>query len=298
MTANDPASFGDARLEELKLLTQLAQMDSVRMVRQQGPMLDMVAYLVRERLVSDMSFQWFHTPVTAAISVSPGKSALEQQMRQEYIETLSKVLGGQEIYLRISHKGRVRLSELKQQLTGGKIREPFGILWDGRHFDNDLQVALVDAHPQAPLSLVCLDMNGVKAINDQWGHSAGDSCLRAYFQAVAAAIADKGNAYRVGGDEVFAILPTFDGAAAKTLLETACSLIMKEKVRITEDQHVPLAVSVGIATTTDPGTEFKSFRAIADKEMYRAKASAENAGNSCSGIAVSGEKEVLLVKQP
>ena len=296
--ANDAAhTFGDARLEELKLLAEIDRMGTFRFIPQQEPQRAMVVWLVTERLANDFDFPWSQNPEQSSGGL-PGESDLERSQHQRYLTTLRCLLAGQEVSLRLSHKGRIRLSELKQALTAGKIREPFCILWDGRHFDSDLQVALVDASEKSPLSLICLDMNRLKAINDQWGHLAGDSCLRAYFQAVAAAISDKGNAYRVGGDEVFAILPTFNRAAAKSLSKTSCSLLMKEKVRITEDQHVSLAVSVGIATTTDPGTEFEQLKKNGDDAMYRAKEEAKNAGNSCSGIAMHGEEEVLLVEQP
>lgn len=50
-------------------------------------------------------------------------------------------------------------------------------------------------------------MNGLKVINDTLGHDAGDEAVRTYFGVIAAVIAEVGEAYRVGGDEVVIVLP-------------------------------------------------------------------------------------------
>jgi GGDEF domain-containing protein len=76
--------------------------------------------------------------------------------------------------LRLTHAGRVRISELKQALRTGRIREQYGILWDGRHLETDLQIAVVDANEHAPLSVAFMDLNGLKSINDLVGHEGVD----------------------------------------------------------------------------------------------------------------------------
>src|SRR5207244_5458270 len=60
----------------------------------------------------------------------------------ERIDPLARVMGGQQVTLRISHKGRVRLAELEQGLKTGRDREPFNILFGKRHIIPDLLIAL------------------------------------------------------------------------------------------------------------------------------------------------------------
>src|SRR5262249_51931691 len=139
----------------------------------------------------------------------PGESELERQLHTKWLETLARVLEGSTTPLRLSHRGRVRLSELKQALRAGREREPLGILWDARHWEQDVQIAILEARDESPLALAFLDMNGLKQINDSLGHDAGDLALKAYFQAVMSVLGDRGQAYRLSGgaDEVLVALP-------------------------------------------------------------------------------------------
>src|SRR5205807_2245049 len=98
----------------------------------------------------------------------------------------------------------------------GREREPFGILWDARHWEQDLQIAILDVCASSPLAVAYLDMNGLKLINDTHGHDAGDLALKAYFQVVASTLGDNGQAYRLscGADEVLVVLPHHDEQSA------------------------------------------------------------------------------------
>jgi len=182
-------SFGDARLEELKFLSEIEHAGSYAVESTaEGQWRDMLVHIVDERFVNDQVSIWPGKGSQGSSVGPPGQSELERRRHFAYLETLTKILEGRKVSLQLSHKGRLRISELKQALTAGKSREPFGILWERRHFETDLQIAILDAGANSPLSLVCLDMNGLKQINDPPGpgHVAGDMALKAYFHAVAA----------------------------------------------------------------------------------------------------------------
>jgi diguanylate cyclase (GGDEF)-like protein len=172
--------------------------------------------------------------------------------------------------LRISHPGRVRISELKQVLRTGREREPFGILWDVRHWEQDLQVAILEASATAPLTVAYLDMNGLKQINDSHGHDAGDLALKAYFHAVSSAIGGQGEAYRIGGDEVLVVMPNCDAKRAGELLKIACAKLMSERL---EEIGSPLFLSIaaGVISSRDSSTLPGKLQSSADKLQYAAK---------------------------
>ena len=135
-----------------------------------------------------------------------------------------------------------------------------------------------------PLSLGYLDMNGLKEINDTIGHDAGSKALQAYFHAVATALADKAEAYRIGGDEVAAVLPSQGLQEAKCTLRRVCLLLMQEALEFGGfTTHASL--SVGIATTTDLTVRFLELRESAQRAMYRAKAGTHKSTPRSSGIA-------------
>jgi diguanylate cyclase (GGDEF)-like protein len=138
-------------------------------------------------------------------------------------------------------------------------------------------------------------MNGLKGINDEIGHDGGDLAVRGYFQAISTALRDRGEAYRVGGDEVIALLPRHNSQMASTTLRTACLSLMREQLKF-QGQALPrLSASVGIATTVEPGKSFMDLRRCADQTMYRAKEEAHKRANSVSAIAVDGDTQVCIV---
>src|SRR6266478_3392662 len=205
--------FGDARVEELKLLSWTAQHGELSFPSvPSGPWHDLLVSILWSESLTVFSFEWAKRayssegnpdPDLASSSGIPGESPLERA------RVSARVRAVWDLYqmcppagLRLTHSGRVRVSELKQALRAGRIREQYGMLWDGRHLQTDLQIALLDASEMAPLSVGFLDMNGLKDINDSVGHEAGSLAVRAYFQAVATALSDQGEAYGVGGDEV------------------------------------------------------------------------------------------------
>jgi diguanylate cyclase (GGDEF)-like protein len=258
----------------------------------------MIAFLIAERFVNDLCISWKHTR-SQGYGALPGESDLEQQRQRTYVEALSRVLAGEEVRLEPNHKGRVRLSELKQALRTGRIREQYGILWDGRHLETDLQISILDASDSAPLSIGYLDTNGLGNINNNYGgHEAGSAAVRAYFLAVAKALRHQGEAYAIAGDEVIALLPAHDSLSAIHRLRTACLLLMREKVKFHDKELPQLSLSVGVATTSDPTTDFRAMRLLAEQAMNRAKDETRKHEPRPSAIAVGENGEVALINLP
>jgi diguanylate cyclase (GGDEF)-like protein len=245
--------FGDARLEELKLLSAIDRADAMIARYPLGPKRDLLAHLVAERLVNDLaSAAEDRFPLNSPAGGLPGESPLERTLHARWLETLARVLQGEEVSVRLTHRGRVRLSELKQSLRSGKARDSFDILWDGRHLDRDLHIAVLEASGASALSVGYLDMNGLKAINDAGGHDAGDTAIRTFLQTVSSVLGDQGDAYRAGGDEVVVLLPSHDTEKAKNLIRKVCLSLMGERLTTSGHPLPRLSVSVGIATATNP----------------------------------------------
>jgi diguanylate cyclase (GGDEF)-like protein len=288
--------FGDARVEELKMLSAIDRADSMLVRCPPGPRRDLVVHLVAERLVNDLALlDDVARRSEPPSSGMPGESNLERELQKEWVRDLMQVGRGEEVSLRLTHKGRVRLSELKQALRSGKTRDSFDILWDVRHLDRDLQVAVLEASDACPLSVGYLDMNGLKAINDTGGHDAGDAAVRAFLQTVSSLVGDRGDAYRVGGDEVVVLLPSHKPEEAKALLRNVCQSLMGERLAVGDSRLPELSASVGISTVVNPQEEPSEVKQRADRTMYRAKAEAHKLDPRPSAIAVEGTESVDLI---
>jgi diguanylate cyclase (GGDEF)-like protein len=285
--------FGDARVEELKLLSEIDRCGKVVCQPPMGPRRDLIAYLMDARFVNDLHEECQHEH-SAASGGGPGDTGLERQLHTAHIISLSKVLSGREVSLQLAHRGRVRLSELKQALRSGREREPFGILWDQRHWELDLQIAVLDIRKETPLSLAFLDMNGLKQVNDTLGHPAGNLAIQAFFQAVASVVGNRGEAYRVGGDEVLVILPAHNADGAVGIIRLACTKLIGERLQVGKPAPL-LSIAAGVITCTDANASPKVLYAAADAVQYRAKEESKKATPRHSVIALDGQKDMVVI---
>ena len=119
----------------------------------------------------------------------------------------------------------------------------------------------------SPVSIAVIDLDGLKAANDGWGHEAGDSLLRRAAEVISSGIAKPCHAARIGGDEFAIILPGLDGDAAEQVLAAI------EDLQAMNNQFYPgiaLSLSMGHATS-HPGERLEDTARRADAAMYDAK---------------------------
>jgi diguanylate cyclase (GGDEF)-like protein len=118
-----------------------------------------------------------------------------------------------------------------------------------------------------PLSIVMVDLNGLKATNDRLGHSAGDALLRRIGEVLNKAIDKPATAARIGGDEFAVLLPSTDERGAAVMVESIGNLI---ELNNQFYSNAPIEVSIGAATTR-PGERLEEVAKRADAAMYEAK---------------------------
>jgi diguanylate cyclase (GGDEF)-like protein len=289
-------SFGDGRFEEVQFLAEIGRRRFISLEAPLSkPARDMITFLISEGHVADPGMRWSHSEDHQFAGLL-GESELERRVNASRLRLLSRHLGEQQITLELTHKGRVRLSQLKQDLQSRREREPFGILWDARHWEQDLQIAILDATENTPLTIAYCDMNGLKQINDNQGHDAGDQALRTYFEALSSALGDRGQAYRLSGgaDEVLVVLPHCNESTALQLLRVACTKLMNERPK---DQESVLSMAVGIISTSDPAAIPTKLRAAADEQQKRAKQKSKESSPRPSVIAAGKKDELITIER-
>jgi diguanylate cyclase (GGDEF)-like protein len=135
-----------------------------------------------------------------------------------------------------------------------------------------------------PLSLLFLDMDNFKQVNDRFGHSLGDACLRAVVRLVSEELQYGDHLGRLGGEEFVLGLPGADSARAIAMAE---HLRLKIQAQCEQVEGMPVAVTVSIGVTQCNTTDtVATLIKRADKAMYIAKHGGRNRVATLEAAAV------------
>jgi diguanylate cyclase (GGDEF)-like protein len=119
-------------------------------------------------------------------------------------------------------------------------------------------------------AMLFVDMDGLKRINDQFGHAAGDQALIQVAQLLASSVRKSDYVARIGGDEFGILLERIDERGAWEMALRIIETVVGSHFDI-EGCSLPLSVAVGVGAIR-PDDDPQSVIARADKEMYRVKA--------------------------
>ena len=163
------------------------------------------------------------------------------------------------IYIDITYhkesQDKIKYLSFHDQLTG---------LYNRRFFEEEIK--RLDAKENYPLSLVMIDANGLKLINDTFGHKAGDLVLKKIAEILKREFRSDDVIARVGGDEFVILLPNTDSAAVEKIIERVKKAASKEKV-----EGIEVSVAYGWDTKSDPYTHIDDVFKRADTKMYSQK---------------------------
>ncbi|MBI3130881.1 MAG: diguanylate cyclase [Acidobacteria bacterium] len=156
------------------------------------------------------------------------------------------------------------------------IRDPLTGLYNRRHMIELLDHEVEQARRYGlPLSVLALDLDRFKHINDAYGHPAGDQVLGVAAQRMSFALRKVDRLARMGGEEFLVLCPRTDLEGARLLAERIRAGMEAEEVPGLPEQKV-VTVSVGIAVLDGEGDEVPTLLARADARLYEAKERGRN----------------------
>jgi len=155
---------------------------------------------------------------------------------------------------------------LEEQLTYLSLHDSLTGLYNRAYLEEELN-RLEDGRSH-PVSLLSLDVDGLKFVNDTRGHQAGDELLRAVARTLRATFRQGDVLARVGGDEFVAVLPRTDALTARQMLSRLEHGVTQANALRHE---TPISISMG-AATADEGTPLRLALVLADQAMYQDKA--------------------------
>ncbi|MFZ2858278.1 sensor domain-containing diguanylate cyclase [Acidovorax sp.] len=161
-----------------------------------------------------------------------------------------------------------KVDELNRALSEMATTDPLTGVANRRAFDHSLQLELAIVERRStPLSLLMLDVDHFKRINDTFGHETGDKVLVAIAQMLSGCARVIDVVARVGGEEFAMILPNTDAEGAQEVAE-------RMRIAVAQSNWLgqPTTVSIGAATLQDK-EDAASLHARADAALYAAKTS-------------------------
>ena len=143
----------------------------------------------------------------------------------------------------------------------------------GRSFQQSAaEVIGLASRTESPFSLIYVDLDDFKKVNDTRGHAEGDRALKAVATALMQSVRRTDLVGRLGGDEFAVLLPDTDDAGAREVIEK----IRSNLAATAADAGWPIGASIGAAVYLTPPEDTEEAIAQADELMYRAKASGKN----------------------
>lgn len=139
----------------------------------------------------------------------------------------------------------------------------------------EAELARVKRRPEITSSVLAIDLDYFKRVNDELGHAAGDEVLKHFARIAAQTVRRADVVGRSGGEEFLVMLPDTNIAEAKLLADRLRRAVVENPASI-GDQAVPFTISIGLATLAPEDVSIDAALARADRALYDAKRSGRN----------------------
>ncbi len=180
----------------------------------------------------------------------------------------------------------MQLEEVHRRLRDSSRRDGLTGLYNRAHFHENFELMLKESRDKGqPVSLLMIDLDHFKSINDRYGHLVGDDCLRWAAQRIGQALRAHESSLlaRFGGEEFVVILPGHDLHDAVNIAENLRRKLVEEPC-VSGAHRLRVSASIGVHTV-DPGADIDSDTAlsVADQALYAAKAN----GRDCVRTSIT-----------
>jgi diguanylate cyclase (GGDEF)-like protein len=181
-----------------------------------------------------------------------------------------------------------QLAEANSRLRESNRRDVLTGLFNRRHFREVFEQMLQQAHEtRQPLSLMLIDLDHFKQVNDEYGHLAGDECLRALARNLNQCLSGEGGAVsaRFGGEEFVVVLPGVASPRVLDIAERVRKHIGSEPVHYAGRQ-IPITASIGVHSVP-AGAAASADEVLhhADDALYSAKNAGRNRVHAAAVLA-------------
>jgi diguanylate cyclase (GGDEF)-like protein len=215
----------------------------------------------------------------AAVSPADLTESLVREMAWELNSLREQIEREREYFHAASNTLKVAmdgLAALTEQLRGEALTDPLTKVFNRRHVMRCLEIEVERArHNTSALSLIVVDIDHFKRINDQHGHPTGDQVLVGVTQRVRAELRSGDILARIGGEEFLVLLPAMDLGHAWVVAERLRGAIADRPIAAGKAGPIAVTASLGVATLM-PDDNPQSLIGAADAMLYAAKHAGRN----------------------
>ena len=174
-------------------------------------------------------------------------------------------------------------SALNNALTFERTKEsaltdPLTELPNARGFYMMLEQRLAECQRlnKESLSLICMDIDDFKKINDQWGHALGDRLLASVARVIRKELRQMDVLSRYAGDEFVAIMPMASQTMSEAVAERIRTAVAEHKFSVRTGKNIEVAISAGVACFPANGETTEELLTVAARNMQRDKHARKN----------------------
>lgn len=204
-------------------------------------------------------------PVIVCTGISD-KEAIEKALNLGVYDYFAKPLSEEaiKIALPLKVKNAIDLMRRKKEIVYLSYHDQLTGLYNRRFFEEELK--RIDTKENLPLTIVMGDLNGLKLINDSFGHAMGDEIIKRVGRIISSEGAKAGISARLAGDEFVMILPKTKALEAEEVINKIKEVIEREKI-----ESIDISVSFGYGCKYYEHEEVEGIFKIAEDSMYEKK---------------------------
>lgn len=186
--------------------------------------------------------------------------------------TISKIRVGERLELTAVIRDISERARLMDTLEHKALNDPLTDLPNRRQFDSVMEKEVARARRfQHDLSLIMMDIDHFKKINDSYGHPSGDQVLKYIASVLKGAVREVDCAARIGGEEFAVILPESNGILAEEAARRIQAKIKEQPFSFDNGETIGVTLSFGVSELHDDDDSPAVLIARSDKALYRSK---------------------------
>jgi diguanylate cyclase (GGDEF)-like protein len=179
------------------------------------------------------------------------------------------------IAMQVETRAREHLEHKNEQLSQQAFTDGLTGLANRRHLEDTALIELARSRRHGwPLTVLLIDVDHFKRVNDRFGHATGDAVLRETAKSMLIGLRSHDMLARWGGEEFALLLPHCSPADAEQVAQRILTSVRQATLPALEGGHV--TVSIGIAAARDDDDDFHAVLRRADRALYRAKDAGRN----------------------